>query len=85
MLNWHLHIDYAVLPSCSPLVFETFLKCDQLQCKSIFNRNEVRFVMTEHIETNQIVLYMSVGYMMHLETTWHVSNVTCHFIASPKP
>ena len=37
--------------------------------------------MTEHIEPNQIVLYLSVGYMMHLETTWHVSDVTCHFTA----
>ena len=41
--------------------------------------------MIEHIKTNQIVLYLSVGYMMHLETTWHVLDVTCHLTASPTP
>ena len=33
--------------------------------------------MTEQLETNQIVLYLSGELMMHLETTWHVSHVTC--------
>ena len=63
-------------------MFETFLKCGKLQCKSNFNRNEVCLVIIEHIETNQIVPYLSGGYMMHLGTTWHVtchvSSVTCH-------
>ena len=49
----------------------------KLQCKSNFNRIEVHLVMTEKLETNQIVLYISGEYMMHLETTWHVSHVTC--------
>ena len=69
-------------------MFETFLKCGELQCKSNFNRNDVRLVMTEHTETNQIVLYLTGGYMMHLETTWHVSHVTCqvsHVTSQPNP
>ena len=33
--------------------------------------------MIEHIETKQIVSYLSGGYMMHLETTRYVSHVTC--------
>ena len=40
--------------------------------------------MIELIETNQIVLNLSGGYMMHLETTWNVSHVTCHWTAFPK-
>ena len=71
--NWPLHINSVVFPPCSPLIFETFLKCGKLQCKSIFNRNEVRLVT---IETNQIVSYLSGGYIKHLETTWYVSHVT---------
>ena len=58
-------------------MFEACLRLAKLQCKYNFNRSEVRLVMTEHIETNQIVLYLSGGYLMHLETTWHVSHVTC--------
>ena len=45
-------------------------------------------MMTEHIETNQIVLYQPGRYMMHLETTWHVSHVTCqvsHVTLQPHP
>ena len=34
-------------------------------------------MIIEHIETNQIVSYLSGGYTMHLKTTWHVSHVTC--------
>ena len=60
-----------------PLVFETFLKLDKLQCKSSFNRNEVLLLMIDNFETNQIVLYFQGGYMMDLETTCHVSRVTC--------
>ena len=74
-------------PSLS-LVCETFMKCGKLQCKYNFNRSEVRLVMTEHIETNQIVLYLSGGYMMHLETTWNVSGVRCqvsHVTLQPLP
>ena len=44
--------------------------------------------MTEHIETNQIVLYLSGEYMMELETNWHVSHVTCqilHVTLQPLP
>ena len=40
--------------------------------------------MTEHIETNQIV----ICYMMDLETTWHVSPVTSrvsHVTLEPLP
>ena len=33
--------------------------------------------MTEKLESNQIVLYLSGEYMMQLETTWHMSHVTC--------
>ena len=40
------------------LVFETFLKCDKLQCKLTFNQKQVFLLMIEHIETNQIVLYL---------------------------
>ena len=88
LLNWHLHINSVVFSPCSPLMFETFLKCGKSQCKSNFNRNEVRLVMIEHIETNQIVSYLSGGYMMHLETSWHVSHVTCqvlHVTLQPLP
>ena len=31
------------------LVFETFLKCGKLQCKSPFNKNYVCLLMIEHI------------------------------------
>ena len=41
-----------------PLVFETFLKCGKLQCTSTFNRKWVCLLMIEHIETNQIVIYL---------------------------
>ena len=44
--------------------------------------------MTEHIEANRQVLYLSGGYMMHLETPWHVSHVTCqvsHVTLQPIP
>ena len=40
------------------LVLETFLKCGKLQCKSTFNRKYVCLLMIEHIEANQIVLYL---------------------------
>ena len=73
--NLHLHINY--IPLCSPQMFETFLKCGKLQYKYNFNRNNVGLMMIEHIETNQIVSYLSEGYMMHLKTTSHVSHVTC--------
>ena len=33
--------------------------------------------MVEHIETTQIVFIYARGYMIHLETTCHVSHVTC--------
>ena len=33
--------------------------------------------MIEHIETNQIVSYLSGGYMIHLETTRYVSHGMC--------
>ena len=88
LLNWHLHINSVVFPPYSSLMFETFMKCGKLQCKSNLNRNEVRLVMLEHIETNQIVSYLSGGYMMHLETTWHVSHITCqvsHLTLQPLP
>ena len=60
-----------------PLVFETFLKLGKLQCKSYFNKNQVLLLTIDNFETNQIVLYLPGGYMMHLETTCHVSHVTC--------
>ena len=74
------------------LMLETFLKLGKLQCKSIINRNEVLFLNIDNFEPNQIVLYLQGGYMMHLETTCHVSHVTCHmsgvachFSTIPKP
>ena len=88
LLNWHLHIDSVVFPPCSPLMFETFMKCGKLQCNYNLNRNEVCVVMIEHIEINQIASYQSGGYMMHLETTRHVSHVTCqvsHVTVQPLP
>ena len=45
-------------PTVATLVFETFLKCGKLQCKSIFNKKKVCLLMIEHIESNQIVLYL---------------------------
>ena len=83
LLNWHLQINSVVLPLCSPLVLETFLKCDNLKSKSNFNRNEVRLVITEHIETNQIVFISVRGIYNALRN--HLACVTCHFTASPKP
>ena len=67
------------------LVFETCLKLGKLQCKSNFNRNQVLLLTIDNFETNQIVLYLLGGYIMHLETTCHVSHVTCHFLTIPKP
>ena len=72
----------------SPRVFKIFLKCGKLQCKQNFNINEVCLVMREHIEANRQVLYLSGGYMMNLETPWHVSHVTCqvsHVTLQPIP
>ena len=46
-----------MMAACS-LVFETFLKCGTLQCKSTFNKKKVCLLMIEHIETNQVVLYL---------------------------
>ena len=60
-----------------PLVFETCLKLSKLQCKSNFIRNSVLLLTIDNFENNQIVLYLQGGYMMHLETTCHVSHVTC--------
>ena len=64
----------------------------KLQCKSNFNRIEVLLLMIDNFESNQIVLYLQGGYMMHLETTCHVSHVrcqvsgvACHFSTIPKP
>ena len=37
----------------------------KLQCKSNFNRNYVLLLMIENFETNQIVLYLPEGYMIH--------------------
>ena len=77
LLNWHFNIDFVVFARCFPLMFETFMKCGKLQWKSYFNRNEVRLVMIEHIESNQIVSYLSCF-------TCQMSGVICHFTASPK-
>ena len=60
------------------LIFETYLKLDKLQCKCNFNRNEVFLLNIDNFEPNQIFLYLRGGYMMHFETTCHVSHVTCH-------
>ena len=65
-------------PAYGALVFETFMKLGKLQCKSNFNKNYVLLLMIENFESNQIVLYFTRGYMMHLESTCHVSNVMCH-------
>ena len=56
----------SLLPSGEALVFETFLKWGNLQCKFNFNRNEVLVLMIENIETIRIVLYLPRGYMMEL-------------------
>ena len=53
------------------------MKLGKLQCKSNFNKNYVLLLMIENFESNQIVLYFTRGYMMHLESTCHVSNVMC--------
>ena len=70
------------------LVFETFLKMGKLQFKSNFNRNKVLLLMIDNFETNLIVLYLQGKYMKHLETTCHVSRVTCqvqHVTFQPFP
>ena len=78
ILNVWLNNQLMVLPICRyrdntlfiPLVFETCLKLGKLQCKYNFNRNWVLLLNFEIFETNQIVLNVPGGYMMHLETTW---------------
>ena len=74
----HCAVNCADIPHRQTLVFEAFLKLGKLQCKSYFNKNEVLLMTIDNFETNQIVLYLRGGYMMHLETTCHVSHVTCH-------
>ena len=34
--------------------------------------------MIDNFETDQIVLYLQEEFMMHLETTCHMSHVICH-------
>ena len=46
-----------------------FKTCPKLQCISKINRNQAILLMIENFETNQMVLYLPVGYTMHLETT----------------
>ena len=72
-----LPLSYERYGVVSSLVLETFLKFGKLQCKSYFNRNYVILPMIDNFETNQIVLYLRGGSIMHLETTCHVSHVTC--------
>ena len=72
----------------SPLVFDTFLKCGKLQCKSTFNRKQVCLLIIEHIElTKQFYICEGIcdSLRNHLScVTCHVSCVTCHFLTSPK-
>ena len=47
------------------LVFDTYLKLSNLQCKYNFNRNVVLLLIIDNIKTNGLML--PVGYKMHLE------------------
>ena len=69
--------NYVALTCPTTLVFETCLKLGKLKCTSNFNRNYVLLLTIDNFETNQIVFYLRAGYIMHLETTCHVSHVTC--------
>ena len=51
-------VYFQFAPKYQSLVFETFLKYGKLKCKSTFNKTKVFLLMIEHIETNQIVLYL---------------------------
>ena len=62
------------------------------QCKCNFHRNDALLLNIDNFEPNQIVSYLQRGYMMHFETTCHVSHVmchvsgvACHFSTIPKP
>ena len=51
----------------------------QIHCKSIFIWISLFSLMINKFETNQIVLYLPVGYMMHLKPPGmcHMSHVLC--------
>ena len=69
-----MHLHSFSLQYCT-LLFETCVKLGKLQCKSNFNRNKL--LLLDNFETNPIVLYLRGGYIMHLETTCHMSHVRC--------